>query len=216
MTAALSAVLSVPLPASVVAGAGVGLAGWLTRPNAAARRAEHVARLWRPSGAAGRAAPARSRPAGGRRAGGRAANRPAMELLAVVDIVMVAVSSGLSILAALRLAARSGPPEIGARLGALLADGSRPLADALDEFGRSCGPRAGSFVDVLASSIRYGIPVAPALERIQRELREETRRRLDTRIRRLPVLMLFPLVFCVLPALGLVGVVPVLVAAFRV
>ena len=207
--ALLSVVLLPSLSASLLAGAAVGCAGWFTRPNIARRRtAQNLGRA--PTGPvlAGRALSGNHLP-------GKATYQLAVDLGSIIDIVMVGVSSGLSALAALQLAARSGPPRLGQHLGALLERDELPLADALNEFGRYCGPSARPFIEVLASSIRYGIELVPALERIQHDLREETRRRIDKRVRRLPVLMLFPLVFFVLPALGLVGVVPVLVAAFQ-
>ncbi|WP_419840720.1 type II secretion system F family protein [Candidatus Poriferisodalis sp.] len=127
----------------------------------------------------------------------------------------VALTSGLSISASLQLAvshldAASGT---GRLLGALAAP-QRPLDEALEEFGRTCGPRARAFAAAVTGSLRTGIPLAPELERLGRELREDRRRRLEGKVRRLPVLLLFPLVLCVLPALGLVAIVPVLVAAF--
>ncbi len=199
--------------------AGVGCVGWFTRPNLARRRATenlfaHATTAPRLAATSLGSRSSKS-PLASETISAKTAYRLAVELSVIVDIVMVGVSSGLSVLAALQLAARDGPARLGQRLGALLEQDDLPLADALGEFGRYCGPRAKPFVEVLASSIRYGIPLVPALERIQHELREETRRRIDKRVRQLPVLMLFPLIFCVLPALGLVGVVPVLVAAFQ-
>ena len=129
----------------------------------------------------------------------------------------VALTSGLSISASLQLAvghldAASGT---GRLLGALAAP-QRPLDETLEEFATTCGPRARAFAAAVTGSLRTGIPLAPELERLGRELREDHRRRLEGKVRRLPVLLLFPLVLCVLPALGLVAIVPVLVAAFGV
>ncbi len=222
MTFALLPSLLPPLLPPLLVAAGFGCLGWFTRPNLARRRAfknsfahaKTTADLDAASLASLVNRSSKSQLPNGALSA-KMAYRLAVELGAIVDIVMVAVSSGLSVLAALQLAARDGPPRLGQHLGALLSQDDLPLVDALAEFGRYSGPRARPFVEVLVSSIRYGIALVPALERIQHELREETRRRIDKRVRQLPVLMLFPLVFCVLPALGLVGVVPVLVAAFQ-
>ncbi len=183
--------------AGLLAGTALGCIGWFTRPNLARRRAVNNLAAADNAAATSAAVPT------------------ALSLSTFVDIVMVGVSSGLSVMAALRLAAREGPQPLGQHLEELLEHDELSLADALDEFGRLCGPRASPFIEALASSIRYGIPLVPSLERIQQDLRNQTRRGIEKRVRQLPVRMLFPLVFCVLPALGLVGVVPVLVAAFR-
>ena len=125
----------------------------------------------------------------------------------------VALTSGLSISASLQLAvghldAASGT---GRLLGALAAP-QRPLDEALDEFGRMCGPRARAFAAAVTGSLRTGIPLAPELERLGRELRDDRRRRLEGKVRRLPVLLLFPLVRACCPH-RVVAIVPFLVAA---
>ena len=142
-------------------------------------------------------------------------DRVAAELGAVVDVMNVALTSGLSITVSLQFALSHLDPtsDTARRLGGPLAS-RRALDETLDEFGRSCGPRARAFAAAVTGSLRTGVPLAPELERLGRELREDRRRRLEGKVRRLPVLLLFPLVLCVLPALGLVAVVPVLVAAF--
>ena len=54
----------------------------------------------------------------------------------------------------------------------------------------------------------------PALERLAVEERTQLRRRAEARARKVPVRLLFPLVFLVLPAFGLLTVVPALLAGF--
>ena len=165
--------------------------------------------------AAGRAAPRRV--AWPRRSDIPRPDQVVADLGTVVDVMNVALTSGLSISASLQLAvghldAGSGT---GRLLGALAAP-QRPLDETLEEFATTCGPRARAFAAAVTGSLRTGIPLAPELERLGRELREDRRRRLEGKVRRLPVVLLFPLVLCVLPALGLVAIVPVLVAAFGV
>jgi len=72
--------------------------------------------------------------------------------------------------------------------------------------------RVGEVVRPLSSALamaaRYGTPVVPALERAAIEIRLAQRRALEERARRLPVQLLFPLVFCCLPAFALLTVAP--------
>ena len=90
----------------------------------------------------------------------------------------------------------------------------RPTAEVLEAAGRGRSvPPARPLVDVLLASERYGVPLGDGLDRVAREARLERRRRAEERARRVPVLLLFPLVLCVLPAFGLLTVVPLLVGS---
>lgn len=199
-----SVVLTNPVVVGAFAAGAVGWAGFVVRPEPARRRTRLLA-VGADSGPGGAAAR--------RLRSGVRPDRVAAELSAIVEVMGVALASGLSITASLQLALAhcDAAHETGRRL-AISAD--RPLDDALDDFGSTCGPRARAFAEAVSASLRTGIPLAPELDRLGRELREDMRRRLEHRVRRLPVLLLFPLVLCVLPALGLVAIVPVLVAAF--
>ena len=204
-----SVVLTNPVVVGALAAGAVGWAGFVARPDPARRRARLLA-----------ATSPRARDLGD--PGGRAillrmtrrrGDRVTAELPAIVEVMGVALQSGLSITASLQLAlAHCDAANDTARR--LAATQDRPLDEALDDFGRTCGPRARAFAGAVSGSLRTGGPLAPELDRLGRELREDVRRRLEGRVRRLPVLLLFPLVVCVLPALGLVAIVPVLVAAF--
>ena len=66
--------------------------------------------------------------------------------------------------------------------------------------------------DALLASDRLGAPVGPVLARLAAEERTALRRRAEAHARRVPVRLLFPLVFLVLPAFVLLTVVPGLAA----
>ena len=196
-----SAVLSNPAVVGLLAAAAVCWGGFASRPEPGRRRVMQLADAVRFAAAADLPRPH--------------PDRAATELGAVVDVMNVALTSGLSITASLQFALSHLDPasDTARRLGRHAAS-HHPLDETLDEFGRACGPRARAFAAAVTGSLRTGVPLAPELERLGRELREDRRRRLEGKVRRLPVLLLFPLVLCVLPALGLVAVVPVLAAAF--
>ena len=213
-----SVVLTNPVVVGLLAASALCWTGWLTAPDPARRRTTLLV-------------PALSRIASGplernahgpahgllrgRRSPAPGPDHVAAELPGLVEVVSVAVASGLSITASLQLALghHDGETATGRWLAALTS-GPRPLDEALDEFGASCGARARAFAAAVTGSMRTGVPLAAELDRLQRELRDDVRRRLERRVRQLPVLLLFPLVLCVLPALGLIAVVPVLAAAF--
>ncbi len=133
---------------------------------------------------------------------------------AVVELFRLAAAAGLSV----HLAVGAVTARTQGLISEALADVvgreamGEPLADALDRFGR-----LGSPVRPLAASLvaaeRYGAPLGPALERVALDARLLRRRHTEEAARRLPVLLLFPLVVCILPAFGLLTVVPLVVAS---
>lgn len=209
-----SVVLSNPIVIGALAAGAVCWGGFVTRPDPGRRRVLQLASPDWPIGAMARGAQHAAGPLTRwmRRGDVPHPDRVAAELGAVVDVMNVALTSGLSIIASLQLAL--GHLDGASALRRRLASHLERLDETLEEFGQACGPRARAFAAAVTGSMRTGIPLAPEMDRLGRELREDRRRRLEGKVRRLPVLLLFPLVLCVLPALGLVAIVPVLVAAF--
>jgi tight adherence protein C len=136
----------------------------------------------------------------------------AAELPVALDLLGVAVGAGCTPYLAVEVAARWAPTAIGGRLGAVpraCALGAS-FTQALDDVA-SESPRLRALADALLASDRLGAPVGPALARLAAEERAGLRRRAEADARRVPVRLLFPLVFLVLPAFGLLTVVPTLV-----
>ena len=83
----------------------------------------------------------------------------------------------------------------------------QPLAEALD----AADPIVlGPIAVLLLRAERLGTPPAAGLEALAETLRAARRHRFDREMRRAPVLMVLPLVLCVLPAFGLLAIVPFL------
>ena len=131
------------------------------------------------------------------------------------DLLALAVAGGLTVTAALLTAGRWTPGPVGEALRRATDEIGlgRPASDAIDDLAAGLGAPGRPLVGVLAASERYGVPLGEGLDRVAREARLERRRRAEERARRLPVLLLFPLVLCVLPAFGLLTVVPLLVGS---
>lgn len=134
-----------------------------------------------------------------------------------VDLLLLCFGAGLALpLAHPLVAAHLGPP-IGPALDRAeqATCAGAPRADALvDELG-PLGDRALQLGHLLADHLRYGVALAPALDRLVLELRLDRRRRAEQEARRVPVRLLGPLITCVLPAFGLLTVVPLLVASLQ-
>ena len=91
-------------------------------------------------------------------------------------------------------------------------DGER-FADALAHLVAHLGPIALPLVDSLSAADRYGLPLAPVLERLAFEARQQRRRDADAAARELPVRLAMPLVLCTLPSFVLLAIVPLLLGA---
>jgi tight adherence protein C len=137
------------------------------------------------------------------------------ELPVTLDLLGVAVGAGCTPYLAVDMAARWAPPGMAARLAGVqdaCALGAT-FAEALDDVAARAPPLR-PLADALLASDRLGAPVGPALARLAAEQRAELRRHAETHARRVPVRLLFPLVFVVLPAFGLLTVIPTLLAGF--
>ena len=135
------------------------------------------------------------------------------ELPVTLDLLGVAVGAGCTPYLAVDMAARWAPPGMAARLAGVqdaCALGAT-FAEALDDVAARAPPLR-PLADALLASDRLGAPVGPALARLAAEQRAELRRHAETHARRVPVRLLFPLVFVVLPAFGLLTVIPTLLA----
>ena len=134
---------------------------------------------------------------------------PPPDLATFLDAVVVGLEAGLTFPHALAgIVDRAPGLARGAEARRLLADLAlgRPMAAALTSFaGDAAGARVAALV---ASAARFGSPVAGLLVVQADAIRATQRHRAQETARRLPVLMLFPLALCILPALLVVFLGP--------
>ncbi|MGH2379087.1 MAG: type II secretion system F family protein [Candidatus Limnocylindria bacterium] len=135
-------------------------------------------------------------------------------LASLLDAVVVGLEAGMTFEQAMRALVDRAPRV------ARLPEARRLLADlslgcgagpSLARFGAS-GPAESRIAALIASSTRFGAPLADLLVVQADALRDAERRQAQAAARRLPVLMLFPLTFCVLPALLIVFLGPPLMS----
>jgi tight adherence protein C len=182
----------------------------VARPRASTVRHALLAVVHR-SGPVGRVARGLLR----RRHDRRRDDRLALDLPVTIDVLSVAVAAGCTPYLAVEAAARWSPPSLAPALAEVLHASSLGVGfgESLERLGARL-PRLRPLTRALLMSDRTGAPVAPALERLAAEERVQLRRRAEARARRVPVRLLFPLVFLVLPAFGLLTVVPALLTGF--
>jgi len=129
----------------------------------------------------------------------------------VIDLIRLGVGAGLNVRLALEAVVRHHDGILATELRGVLARVGRGerLADALDSMG-GASDALRPLVDALVASERDGAPLGTTLDRVATDARTARRRRREEAARRVPVKLLFPLVFCTLPAFALLTVVPVL------
>ncbi len=152
----------------------------------------------------------------------RAATRQRVRMAAgvpdLLDLVSVSVTAGLTP----RLALDRAAEVIGEPLGSELRGARDEVAlggawrVALRETASRTALRDLRRLAVtLERTERLGAPAAARLRALARDVRAERRAVEEERARRAPVLMLFPLVFLILPAFVLAAVVPAILVATR-
>jgi tight adherence protein C len=140
----------------------------------------------------------------------------ARELPIVIDLLGVAIAAGCTPYLAVRVAADWGPPRAAACCREVMRSCALGMGfdQSLDGVASSV-PLLRPLADALLASDRLGAPVGPQLTRLAEEERAALHRRAEAHARRVPVKLLFPLVFLVLPAFVLLTVVPGLAAGLR-
>lgn len=138
-----------------------------------------------------------------------------------LDLIRVCVEAGLSLDAAIQRVGkdiRLESPELAEELylvslelraGASRADALRNLAQRVDL------EDVDGLVSMLLQSDRFGTSIAEALRVHSEALRRKRRLIAEERAAKLPVKLLFPLVFCIFPALLAVLLAPAWIAIYR-
>jgi tight adherence protein C len=129
------------------------------------------------------------------------------ELPDALDMLVISVESGLGFDAALAQVARNTDGPLAdeffrslqeMQLGTGRSDALRALADRTDVSDLR------GFVTAMVQADAFGIPIANVLRIQAREMRIRRSQRAEEAAQKVPVKILFPLIFCILPALFIV------------
>jgi tight adherence protein C len=150
----------------------------------------------------------------------RRAEKIELSLPDLLDQLTISVEAGLGFEAALARITESNPEEpLAQDFGRMLQDVQLGTSrvDALDTMSkRAQVDDLRTMVIALRQSEALGVPLAETLRALAQEMREKRRFRAEERAHRLPVLMIFPLGLCILPALFIVILGPPVISIFEV
>ena len=128
-----------------------------------------------------------------------------------LDQLSICIEAGLGFDAALARTSSSGQGPLAAEISQLLQEirVGVPRREALDSMvDRTDVADLRQFVHAITQAELYGVPVARVLRSQAAEQREKRRFRAEERAMKLPVKVIFPLVFCILPTLFIVVLGP--------
>lgn len=136
-------------------------------------------------------------------------------LAELCDVIGAAVRAGLNLPLALEVAEDLGPSVFTGALRSVRGrvDRGERLVVALGQLPDLLGDGVRPLTGLLQAAERDGIALARLIEALAADARRERRHHVERNARRLPVLLLGPLVGCILPAFMIFAIVPVVIAS---
>jgi tight adherence protein C len=129
----------------------------------------------------------------------------------MIDLLVVTIEAGLGILASMRVAAETLPDPLGQELRLTLQEQRMGLSvgEALESLGRRADcPNMRIFVRSLTQGEKLGVSMGTTMRNLALEMRKRRKAAAEERAQKMPVKMLFPLLFFIFPAIFIVLLVP--------
>jgi tight adherence protein C len=135
-----------------------------------------------------------------------------------LDLLTISVEAGLAFDAALAQVARNTQGPLAGEFVRVLQEmqiglGRIEALRALSE--RTQLPELRSFITAMVQADTFGVPIAGVLRVQSREQRTKRSQRAEEAAQRVPVKILFPLIFCILPTLFIVVIGPAAIEIYR-
>ena len=132
----------------------------------------------------------------------------------MIDLLVVTIEAGLGILASMRVASDSMSDPLGQELRLTLQEQRMGLGvgQAIESLGRRAdAPNMRIFVRALTQGERLGVSIGTTMRNLSIEMRKRRRALAEERAQKMPVKMLFPLIFFIFPALFVVILTPMII-----
>jgi tight adherence protein C len=132
----------------------------------------------------------------------------------MIDLLVVTIEAGLGILASMRVASESMSDPLGQELRLTLQEQRMGLSvgQAIESLGRRAdAPNMRIFVRAITQGERLGVSIGTTMRNLSVEMRKRRRAKAEERAQKMPVKMLFPLIFFIFPALFIVILTPMII-----
>jgi len=133
----------------------------------------------------------------------------------MIDLLVVTIEAGLGILASMRVASDTMSDPLGQELRLTLQEQRMGLSvnQAIESLGRRAdAPNMRIFVRALTQGERLGVSIGATMRNLSLEMRKRRRAMAEERAQKMPIKMLFPLIFCIFPALFVVILTPMIIS----
>jgi tight adherence protein C len=135
----------------------------------------------------------------------------------ILDTLTVSVEAGLGFDAALAQVTRYGRGPLAGEFARVLQEMQigRSRVDALRALGQRTNViELRSFCSIVVQATELGVPIANVLREQSKEMRIRRRQHAEERAQKVPVKILFPLIFCLFPAVFIVVLGPGMITIF--
>jgi len=131
-----------------------------------------------------------------------------------IDLLVVTIEAGLGILASMRVASDSMTDPLGQELRLTLQEQRMGLSvgQAIESLGRRADcDNMRIFVRSITQGERLGVSIGTTMRNLSLEMRKRRRAKAEERAQKMPIKMLFPLIFFIFPALFIVILTPMVI-----
>jgi len=132
----------------------------------------------------------------------------------MIDLLVVTIEAGLGILASMRVASERLPDPLGQELRLTLQEQRMGLSvfEAIQSLGqRADTPNVRMFVRALVQGEKLGVSIGQTMRNLATEMRKRRKAVAEEKAQKMPIKLLFPLVFLIFPAIMIVLLVPAMI-----
>jgi tight adherence protein C len=133
----------------------------------------------------------------------------------MIDLLVVTIEAGLGILASMRVGSESMADPLGQELRLTLQEQRMGLSvgQAIESLGRRADcDNMRIFVRSITQGERLGVSIGTTMRNLSVEMRKRRRAKAEERAQKMPIKMLFPLIFFIFPALFIVILTPMVIS----